>query len=128
MEQAPTKAKVDTSTDSAGRPVTILRFTGDISSTSRDAVVGTYQNLAKDKNPNILLDFTKVEYLNSSGIALIIQLLMEASKSGQKVQAFGLTPHFQKVFKMVGITKYADLHPDEATAKGAFQRDQQSCS
>jgi anti-sigma B factor antagonist len=120
MQQTATKVKVDRSTDSAGRPVTILRFAGDISSTSRDAVVGTYQGLPKDANPKILLDFTKVDYLNSSGIALIIQLLMEAAKSAQKVQIFGLTPHFQKVFKMVGITKYANLHPDEVTAKAAF--------
>ena len=119
MEQSLTKAKVDRVNDAAGNPVTILRFTGDISSTSRDAVVGTYQNLPKDANPKLLLDFTKVEYLNSSGIALVIQVLMEAAKSSQKVHAFGLTPHFQKVFKMVGITKYATLHADEAAAKAA---------
>ena len=115
-----TKATVDKSSDSHGRPLTIVRFTGDISSASKEAVVGTYQNLPKDENKQILLDFTKVEYLNSSGIALVIQVLMEAGKSGQKVQAFGLTPHFEKVFKMVGITKYAGLHPDEAAAKAAF--------
>jgi anti-sigma B factor antagonist len=42
--------------------------------------------------------------------------LMEASKADQTIAAFGLTPHFQTVFTMVGITKYAALHRDEATA------------
>jgi 2',3'-cyclic-nucleotide 2'-phosphodiesterase (5'-nucleotidase family) len=43
-------------------------------------------------------------------------MLMEADKTGQKVAIFGLTPHFQKVFTMVGISKYAGLHKDEPTA------------
>ena len=67
-------------------------------------------------NGPVLLDFSKVDYINSSGIALIIQILMEADKTGRKIAVFGLTPHFQKVFTMVGIGKYAGLHKDEATA------------
>ena len=68
------------------------------------------------KSRPVLIDFSKVEYINSSGIALVIQMLMEASKADQTIAAFGLTPHFQKVFTMAGITKYSALHRDEATA------------
>jgi anti-sigma B factor antagonist len=107
-------------TGASGQQITCLRFTGDISSASRDAVVGTYQALDKASNPRILLDFKGVEYLNSSGIALVIHVLMEASKSAQTVAICGLTPHFTKVFTMVGITKYATLYPDEAAALAAL--------
>jgi anti-sigma B factor antagonist len=100
-------------------PVTVLRFAGDITSTSQSAVLGTYDGLPEAVK-RILLDFSKVEYLNSSGIALVIQMMIAAGKRGQKIQTFGLTPHFQKVFTMVGITKYTSLHPDEATACAAF--------
>lgn len=81
---------------------------------------GSYEDLSKERVKRILLDFSKVEYLNSSGISLVIQMLMEANRSGQKIQIFGLSPHFQKVFTMVGLTKYTALHPDEVTAKAAF--------
>jgi anti-sigma B factor antagonist len=47
-------------------------------------------------------------------------MLMEANKNSQKIAAFGLTPHFQKVFTMVGITKYAALYKDEAAARIAI--------
>lgn len=103
-------------TCASGQQITCLRFSGDISSASKDAVVGTYQALDKASNKRILLDFKGVEYLNSSGIALVIQVLMEASKSGQTIVICGLTPHFTKVFTMVGITKYATLFSDEAAA------------
>jgi anti-sigma B factor antagonist len=107
-------------TGASGQQITCLRFTGDISSASRDAVLGTYQALDKASHKRILLDFKGVEYLNSSGIALVIQVLMEASKSGQIVAICGLTPHFTKVFTMVGITKYATLYPDETAALAAL--------
>jgi anti-anti-sigma factor len=114
--QTETKSRIDQVASPAGNPVTVLRFEGDISSTSKEAVIGSYQGLSKTTVKTILLDFTKVEYINSSGIALVIQVLMEAANSGQKVAAFGLSPHFQKVFTMVGITKYAGLFPDQAAA------------
>ena len=63
-------------TGASGQEVTCLRFTGDVSSLSKDAIVGTYQSLDKATHKRILLDFKGVEYLNSSGIALVIQVLM----------------------------------------------------
>ena len=118
--QTETKSRVDQLTTPAGHAVEVLRFEGDIASTSRDAVLGTYQALPKNLARLILLDFTKVEYINSSGIALVIQLLIEAAGAGQKVYAFGLSAHFAKVFTMVGITKYAQLFASETEALAAL--------
>ena len=49
-------------------------------------------------------------------------MLIEAANSGQKVYAFGLSPHFTKVFTMVGITKYAGLFPGQAGGAGGAVR------
>jgi len=117
---AVTKSKVEQPQGAGGKAITVLRFEGDITSASKEAVLGTYQGLAKDTVKCILLDFTKVEYLNSSGIALIIQLMMESSKNSQSVRCFGLSAHFQKVFTMLGLTKYTTLHADETAARAAF--------
>lgn len=97
----------------------MLRFSGDITSASQPAILGTYEGLP-DTVKRILLDFSKVDYLNSSGIALVIQMLIAASKRGQTIHSFGLSSHFMKVFTMVGITKYTTLHADEASACAAF--------
>ncbi|MGH9590157.1 MAG: STAS domain-containing protein [Terracidiphilus sp.] len=118
--QTETKARVDQLTSPAGHDVAVLRFEGDIASTSKDAVLGSYQSLPRQTTKLILLDFSKVDYINSSGIALVIQLLIEASNAGQKVYAFGLSQHFNKVFTMVGITKYAGLFPSQAEALAAL--------
>jgi anti-sigma B factor antagonist len=118
--QSETKSRVDQLTSPTGHAVAVLRFEGDIASTSKDAVLGTYQSLPKATTKLVLLDFTRVDYINSSGIALVIQLLIEASNSDQKVYAFGLSAHFTKVFTMVGITKYAELFPKESEALAAL--------
>ncbi len=86
------------------------RFAGDITSASQAAVLGTYQGIANTAK-HILLDYSGVDYPNSSGIALAIQMLIAASKTVQIIQTFGLKPHFQKVFTMVGITKYTSHLP-----------------
>ena len=119
MQEQGTRVKVEEVSCTGGDPITVLRFSGDITSTSQAAVLGTYQGLGATTK-KILLDFSKVEYLNSSGIALVIQMMIAASKQDQVIQTFGLTPHFQKVFTMVGITKYTKLHPDEKSACAAF--------
>ena len=110
---SPTRTKVEQNGDLA-----VMRFEGDITSASEDAVLGYYRKLPAGIS-KVLLDFTKVPYLNSSGIALVIQLLMAASKVPQKVVCFGLSAHFVKVFTMLGLAKYTSLHPDEAAARHA---------
>ena len=114
--QASTKVAQRTATGASGDAVAILAFTGDISSTSKDAIVDGYTELGAAAK-KVLLDFRGVEYINSSGIAIIIQMLLDAHKAGQRtIGIFGLTPHFNKVFTMVGVAKYAAISADEATA------------
>ena len=117
--QAATRVSTRTASTASGSPVSILAFGGDISSASKDAILGAYHGL-NGSTSHVLLDFTGVDYINSSGIAIIIQMLLEAGKAGtQTIGIFGLTPHFQKVFTMVGINKYAALYKDEASALAA---------
>jgi anti-sigma B factor antagonist len=114
--QATTKVSERT----GGNGVTILAFAGDISSASKEPILEAWHGL-NGKAAKVLLDFTGVDYINSSGIAIIIQMLLEAGKTGrQTIGIFGLSPHFQKVFTMVGMNKYAALHPDEASALAAI--------
>lgn len=119
MSELVTRVTIEEIPCTSGDSITVLRFSGDITSASQPAILGTYEGLPEPVK-RILLDFSKVEYLNSSGIALVIQMLIAASKRGQTIRTFGLSPHFQKVFTMVGITKYTSLHPDQASACAAF--------
>jgi anti-anti-sigma factor len=119
MAEKVTQVKTDEVRGASGSPITVLRYSGDITSASKAAVLGTFQGLPAGTK-RVVLDFSGVDYLNSSGIALVIQLMIAASKGGQAVQTFGLKPHFIKVFTMVGITRYTTLHPNEQAACASF--------
>jgi len=82
--QSETKSRVDQTTSPAGLPVTVLRFEG-ISPVLQGRGSGHLPGASEKFGQTVLLDFTKVDYINSSGIALVIQLLMEATNAGQKV-------------------------------------------
>ena len=118
--QSETKAHVEQLTSPAGHPVTVLRFEGDIASTSKDAVLGAYQALPKATVKIVLLDFTKVDYINSSGIALVIQMLIEASNSGQKVYAFGLSAALHQGLHHGGHHQVRRPVPTQAEALAAL--------
>jgi anti-anti-sigma factor len=117
--QTATKVARRDATAASGDPVAIIAFSGDIASTSKDAMLQAYHGVGEVKK--VLLDFSGVDYINSSGIAIIIQMLLEERAAGQRtIGIFGLTQHFRKVFTMVGVAKYATISPDEATALAAL--------
>jgi len=114
--QAVTTVNERTATTDSGEPVALLSMKGDISSASKEAILGAYHKLGSTVS-RVLLDFTAVDYINSSGIAIIIQMLLEATKAkSRSIGIFGLSSHFDKVFNMVGISKYATIYENEAAA------------
>lgn len=118
--QDSTRINQRTASAASGEPVCIFSLSGDITSTAKDMILGAYRRLDGSAS-HLLLDFTGVDYINSSGIAIIIEMLLEAGKSGNRsVGIFGLSSHFNKVFTMVGINRYAALHGDETAALAAI--------
>lgn len=117
--QSATKVARRDATATSGDNVAILTFSGDIASTSKDAMLQAYHGVGAVKK--VLLDFSGVDYINSSGIAIIIQMLIEERAAGHRtIGIFGLTPHFRKVFTMVGVAKYASIYADEKEALAAM--------
>ena len=114
--QTATKVSRRNAAAPSGKKAVILSFSGDIASTSKSAIMEAYHGVSPDVT-DVLLDFSGVDYINSSGIAIIIQMLLESHADGQrKIGIFGLTPHFAKVFNMVGVAKYAAISPNEERA------------
>ena len=89
--------------------VTLLDIQGDVTTFSEPFLNEAYQNANDQGACTILLKFDEGAYINSGGIAILIQLLAETRKHGQKIGITGISPHFQKIFNMVGITKFAKI-------------------
>lgn len=98
------------------KDVAVLKMEGDVTSFAETDLMGAFDAGLSAGDKKFILDFTKVDYINSSGIAIVIQILSKAKKAEVKVVCCGLTPHFQKVFEMVGLKKYTEILPGREEA------------
>ncbi|MFQ5863836.1 MAG: STAS domain-containing protein [bacterium] len=98
----------------------IMDISGEVTSFSEKAIQDAYEKFTTDGLKKIGLNFEHVPYINSAGMAIIIGILTQSRKRGQTLRAWGLSEHFQKIFGMVGITKYMNHFGSEAEALEGF--------
>lgn len=67
----------------------------------------------------ILLNFSDVDYINSTGIALIVSLLTRARKAHHRLLACGLSDHYAEIFQITRLADFIGIFPDEASALAA---------
>jgi anti-anti-sigma factor len=100
-------------------PLVIIDLRGEITTFAQEPLMQTYQAALALGTRTVLLNFRDVGYLNSAGIAAIIGLISEARRASQRIFLTGLTPHYQVVFDMMGLTAYAPLFESEDAARAA---------
>jgi len=99
---------------------TVIDLMGDVTTFAEEAINQAYQSISTDGASNIVFNFRENDYINSAGIAILIGIVTEARKRDQRLLMTGLSAHFQKIFRMVGLTQYADLHPSVDDALSAL--------
>ncbi len=100
--------------------VSILQIKGDVTAISGETIEEAYQKVSTDGAKKILLYFDADGYINSGGIAILIGIASESRKNEQRIRITGLSPHFQKIFNMVGLTKYTEIFQTEELALKGF--------
>jgi len=63
-----------------------------------------------------VLNFNRVDYINSTGIALIVGLLAKARQSRRRLSVYGLSEHYVEIFHITRLADFMSLFPDEASA------------
>ncbi len=102
---------------------TVIDLVGDVTTFAEESINQAYQNASSDGAVNIIFNFRENDYINSAGIAILIGVVTEARKRDQKLLMTGLSAHFQKIFRMVGLTQYADLYPSVEDALASLNGD-----
>ena len=91
--------------------VAVLLLSGDISAGAESDLQLAYAGVTAE--PVLILDFANVDYINSTGIALIVGLLAEARKSGQEVRARGLAQHYREIFRITRLSDFMTILDEE---------------
>jgi anti-anti-sigma factor len=100
--------------------VAIIDLVGDVTTFAEEKINGAYAQVTGQGAKHILLNFRQNDYINSAGIAILIGIVTEVNRNSQKLAVSGLSQHFQKIFRMVGLAQYADIYQDEDEAIKGF--------
>jgi len=96
--------------------VAIIDLEGEIDSFAEDVLNASYAEAESREANVILLNFSKVDYINSTGIALIVSLLARARKSKRRLLAYGLSSHYVEIFQITSLVDFMNVFPDEPSA------------
>jgi anti-sigma B factor antagonist len=84
-------------------------LTGRIDRDGDDEMTRAYEQAHALGHGEITLDFTGTDYINSTGIALIVRLLAQARRDGRPVRARGLTEHYREIFRITRLSDFITL-------------------
>ena len=97
----------------------IIDIQGDVSGFAEEALMNAYNQASQDSARNIILNFTQMEYMNSSGIGLLVTLLIRINRQKQHMLAFGLSEHYRQIFEITRLTQAIAIYDSEAQALAA---------
>jgi anti-sigma B factor antagonist len=100
-------------------PAAILRIEGDVTSASEGDLMAAYGLAAANGATAVILDFSKLAYMNSGGIGLLVTLLVRAQRAGGRLVAIGLSEHYRQIFTLTRLDEAIEIHDDEPAAVAA---------
>ena len=98
--------------------VAVVDLSGEIDAGAEESLSGAYDQATADGVTTILLNFGDVDYINSTGIALIVGILAKARRDARSITACGLAPHYREIFEITRLSDFMQIFPDEASAVG----------
>lgn len=99
--------------------VGIIDIHGDVTGFAENVLMDAFSQASNGSTSAILLNFTGLDYMNSSGIGLLVTLLIRTQRQKQRLIAYGLSEHYQEIFKLTRLNEAIGIYADEADALAA---------
>lgn len=97
--------------------VSTIKLFGEINVAAEGELGRAYSLAARDEPETIMLDFGAVRYINSTGIALIVGLLAKARATHTRLVVYGLSEHYEEIFRITRLSDFMSIFPDAGSAK-----------
>lgn len=88
---------------------TVLDLQGEINGQADTALDAAYATAEQSNPPHIVLNFAGVDYINSTGIALIVGLLARARAAHRTIAAIGLSEHYREIFTITRLSDFMEI-------------------
>ena len=100
----------------------VIELSGEVDGSAAAVLTDAYERAVTagpESHDTVVLDFAAVDYINSTGIALIVGLLGRARADGVAVAACGLSDHYREIFEITRLSDFMAIYADEASARSA---------
>lgn len=99
-----------------GRETAVLDIQGEVTGFGENTLMDAYNKATSMGAQTLALNFANLDYMNSSGIGLLVTMLIRAQRQKQRLVAFGLSEHYQQIFDLTRLNEAIGIYADEAEA------------
>ncbi len=94
---------------------------GEVTAFAENSLMDAYTQATGAGATTLLLNFSGLEYMNSSGIGLLVTLLIRANRHTprQRLLAVGLSEHYRQIFELTRLNEAIGIYATEAEALAA---------
>jgi anti-sigma B factor antagonist len=97
----------------------VLPLEGEIDLHVSPGIASSLRNLIKDKPKQVVIDLSKVTYIDSSGLAVLIEGMQNVEGYGGKFALVGLQEKVRPIFEIARLDQVFQIFPDAAAAFSA---------
>jgi anti-anti-sigma factor len=99
----------------------IIDVQGELTAFAEESLMDAYNRGCGGGVRYVLLNFGGLEYMSSSGIGLLVTLLIRAQRQQQQMFAYGLSEHYCHILELTRLDEAIALYPGEAEALAATE-------
>jgi anti-anti-sigma factor len=98
-----------------------IHISGDITAAAENKLMEAYAEASQNGTKAIILNFNLLDYMNSSGIGLLVTLLIRAKRQNQKLMAVGLSEHYLQIFELTRLNEAFGIHETTEAAVASLR-------
>jgi anti-sigma B factor antagonist len=110
------EAQVSMDVRDAGEKASIIDVHGELTAFAEGVLMDAYNQASDGQSRAIILNFEDLEYMNSSGIGLLVTLLIRINREKQQLLTYGLSDHYKSIFQITRLDDAIAIHDSEEEA------------
>jgi anti-sigma B factor antagonist len=94
----------------------VIDVKGELTAFAEGVLMDAYNQASDGRVRAIVLNFEGLEYMNSSGIGLLVTLLIRVNREKQRLLTYGLSDHYRSIFQITRLDDAIGIHDSEEEA------------
>jgi anti-sigma B factor antagonist len=110
------QAQVKMNVRKASEKAVVIDVEGELTAFAEGVLMDAYNQASAEGARAIVLNFEGLEYMNSSGIGLLVTLLIRINREKQRLLTYGLSEHYRSIFQITRLDDAISTYDTEEEA------------